>query len=333
MNEEKRSARLRLISYLVIAYMLMAFTWWSILLYTKNRDAFYAKRDLLRIGMVAEGLVRSDGEFFRTTEYLTLARQYQRQEWMIFGEGIVFVISLVIGVWFINQGYNKEMVAGQQRRNFLLSITHELKSPLASIRLVIETLLRRELPREQGQRLMGNALQETDRLNTLVNDLLLSAKLETAYQINREEVNLPELLNNLIQNLEDKYPQATFQFAQQGEIPHLIGDKMGLTSVALNLLENAVKYSPGDAQISTRIYCQDNFLFWEVADQGAGINDKEKKRIFDKFYRIGNENTRQTKGTGLGLYIVDQIVRAHGGKIQVMDNQPLGTRFQIRLPI
>ncbi len=332
--EDRRNVQLRLLSFAVIAYMLMAFTWWSVLLFTKNRDAFYAKRDLIKIGMIAQGIVQTDEAFFQTEIYQTLQRRYRNQEWMILGEASVFVLSLVLGIWFINRGYHKEIVAGQTRRNFLLSITHELKSPLASIRLVLETVLKRDLDRPQLEKLGNNALKETDRLTHLVDDLLLSAKLETAYQPYREKVNLPELLMDTIQKLEEKYPHAVFQYAIQQEIPAWYGDKPGFISIALNLLENAVKYSSEKPSITIRLAYQDRpagFIL-AVADEGAGIPDREKRKVFQKFYRIGHENTRKTKGTGLGLYIVDQIVRAHNGRIKVEDNHPRGTVFSLFLP-
>lgn len=331
--ETRQNIQLRLLSYAVIAYMMMAFGWWSILLFTKNRDAFEAKRDLLRLGMVAEGLVHTDEEFYASSKFQFLARQYRRQEYMILGEASVFVVSLVMGIWFINRGYHKEMMAAQQRRNFLLSITHELKSPIASIQLVLETFLRRSLAKEQTERLTNNALKETERLNVLVNDLLLSAKLETAYTPHNEPLDLGELLEDLITKLRDKYPNAQFLVDVAQDLPYFFGDKMGMTSVALNLLENAVKYSGESPVVKTRLVQKNNqFLLLEVSDEGIGIADKEKKRVFDKFYRVGSENTRTTKGTGLGLYIVDQIVKAHRGKISIRDNQPRGTVFSIDLP-
>lgn len=310
---------------------MMAFAWWSILLFTKNRDAFRAKRDLYRIGMIAEGAISNDEEFLQTAAYKDLSKRYQRQEWMILGEATFFVISLVIGVWLINRGYNKEVMAAQQRRNFLLSITHELKSPIASIRLVLETFMKRTLRPEQVDKLSKNAIQETERLNTLVNDLLLSAKLESAYQLHAEEVNLEKLLREIIRKLETKYPKANFSF-QLEETALMLGDKLGLTSVALNLLENAVKYSQSDPEILIQLKQTEQGIKLCIADHGIGISDKEKKKIFEKFYRVGNEDTRQTKGTGLGLYIVNQIIKAHNGQIEVLDNDPKGTIFQIILP-
>lgn len=333
---EKQNLRIRFLSYLVIAYMMMAFTWWTILLFTKNRDAFAAKSELMKIGMIAEGVIQNDAQFLASASYKTLSIHYTRQEWMIVGEAVVFVISLVFGVYLINRGYNKEMVASQQSRNFLLSITHELKSPIASIRLVLETLLRRELPKEKTTQLQTNALKETERLNTLVNNLLFSAKLESAYQVNREPLDLSEMMEEIISKLSDKYPDASFSFQQEGELPYFQGDKMGMISVALNLLENAVKYSGNDgkAKIEAQLSMpEEGQIKLEIKDEGVGIPEKERKQIFQKFYRVGNEDTRTAKGTGLGLYIVNQIVRAHAGKISVHDNQPKGTIFEILLPV
>lgn len=330
--ERRQNIQLRLLSYGVIVYMLLAFAWWSVLLYTKNQDAYEAKRDLLKIMLIAEGIVGNDAEFNMHPRAAELEQQYEWQEYMILGEAIVFVISLVIGVWMINRGYNKEMLASQQRRNFLLSITHELKSPIASIRLILETFRKRALNLEQQEKFSNNALRETDRLNTLVNDLLLSAKLETAYQPHRDPLDLPELVGEIVNSMEEKYPQVQFSLSIERDFPPLYGDKLGLTSVALNLMENAVKYAGEEPAIEVCLKARPEFVVWKVADNGIGVEDKEKKRIFEKFYRVGNEDTRKTKGTGLGLFIVDQIVRAHNGKIAVLDNSPRGTVFSIQLP-
>jgi signal transduction histidine kinase len=322
--------RLRLLSYVIMAYMLMAFAWWSLLLFTKNKDAFHAKRDLMKIGMVAEGHVGNDAEFEQTADYQELAAKYKRQEYMIFGEAMVFVLTLLGGLWFINQGYQKEVRANQQRRNFLLSITHELKSPIASIRLVLETLLRRkELPRDKAEQLATSALRENERLHELVENLLLSAKLETAYQPHFEEINLAELLEDLMAKFADRHPEALISLDKADDFPIVKLDKQGMISIATNLLENAIKYAHGRPEIAVKLTHEGKKLTLEFADNGPGIPDKEKKRIFEKFYRIGSEETRQTKGTGLGLFIVAQIVKAHKGRIQVLDNQPNGTIFRL----
>ncbi|RMF27010.1 MAG: sensor histidine kinase [Bacteroidetes bacterium] len=327
-------ARLRLLSYLVIAYMVLAFAWWSVLLFIKNRDAFQAKAELMKIGMVAEGRVRTPQEFEATDAYQTLLRQYRRQEWMIMGEATVFVLTLMVGIYLINRGYNREMQAAHQRRNFLLSITHELKSPLASIRLVLETLAERPLRREQSQSLLTNALQETERLDTLINNLLLSAKLDSSYQPTFEPLNARELVQELVEKIRTRHPEAALKVTFPNEkLPPLHADRLGFTSVLLNLLENAVKYSQQAPEIELRLWTSNGTLHLVVADQGIGIPKEERERIFEKFYRIGNEDTRRAPGTGLGLFIVHQIVRAHGGRIRVLENRPKGTTFHIELPL
>ena len=148
-----------------------------------------------------------------------------------------------------------------------------------------------------------------------------------------EEINLALLVEDLSTKIQEKNPRATIRYIQKGAIPLTIGDKPGLTSVILNLLENAVKYSADQPIIEARIWSVQEQIHLEIADHGIGISDKEKKNIFEKFYRVGSENTRKTKGTGLGLYIVKEIVKTHDGDIQVLDNQPKGTIFKITLPI
>ena len=312
--------------------MLIAFSWWSVLLYTKNKDAFVAKAEHMKILMIAESVISNNTDFLQTTEYQDLAKKYQRQEWMILGEAIVFIISLVIGVWLINRGYNKEILLANQQRNFLLSITHELKSPLSSIRLILETFQKRELNLAQKEKFTKSALQETDRLTTLVNDLLLAAKIETTYQPLVEPIPLTASLEDIVSKLKMKFPEAVFTLTSDPPDLFIEGDRLGITSTLINLLENALKYSPKPAMIEASIKADNQNIIIDIADQGHGINDKEKKKIFGKFYRIGSEDTRKTKGTGLGLFIVNEIIKAHYGKIEVLDNLPKGSRFRITLP-
>ncbi len=291
-----------------------------------------AKAEYMKIVMIAKEQVKDNVEFNETEAYQELAKKYKRQEWMIMGEALVFIISLIIGVWLINRGYNKEIESANQQRNFLLSITHELKSPLSSIRLILETFQKRMLQPAQIQQLSKSGLQETDRLNTLVNDLLLAAKIETTYHPASEPIPLTDTLHDLIARLRIKFPEAEFTVHCDPQDIFIQGDRLGITSTLINLLENAVKYSPKPAKISASIkIVQDNTVI-EIADQGLGIPDSEKKKVFDKFYRVGSEDTRQTKGTGLGLFIVKEIVKAHQGSIMIMDNKPKGSKFKIVLP-
>ncbi|MEO0338596.1 MAG: ATP-binding protein [Bacteroidota bacterium] len=319
-------------TYFVIAYLVLAFGWWSVLLFTKNEDAFLAKKELLVLVKIAEGEIRSPEEIETLPEYLALKKEYDTQEWMIGGEVIVFIVILSIGLIMIQKSYNKEIEAANQRRNFLLSITHELKSPIASIRLVLETIKKRVLKPEQKEKLILGGLTETERLHQLVNNLLLSARLDATYEPNREIVDLVQLLEEQTETLLRKHPNAQITLDLQENIPLMMGDRIGVTSVLVNLLENAIKYAGGPAKILVDLRWEKQQILLDIADQGIGISDKEKKKIFEKFYRVGSEDTRRTKGTGLGLYIVKQVVQGHQGTIKVKDNIPNGTVFSITFP-
>jgi len=324
--------QLRIISYLVIFYMLLAFSWWTVLLHTKNRDAFLAKNEILKLSLIAKNEIKNEEEFLKNSSHIGLRDAYKRQEWMILGEASVFVLSLLIGIIFINRGYHKEILAAKQSSNFLLSITHELKSPIASIRLGFETMQRKKLSEEQALVLLKNGINDTDRLNNLVSDLLLSARLESTYQLNTELFSLEVLIDECVQFLKQKFPSAIIKVNLIHEMPEMLADYSAIRSVIINLLENAIKYSDSVPEINIGLTSTKERCNIEISDIGIGIAPNERKKIFEKFYRIGNEDQRKTKGTGLGLYIVDQIVRAHNGTITVSSNQPKGTIFNIFLP-
>lgn len=330
-----QNRQLRFLTYFIMGYMLLAFVWWSFLLFTKNRDAFQAKMELQQMGMAAEGLIKTPMDFYVSDRYQELMTAYRKQERMIMGETIFLSISLLAGIYVIYQGYQREVASSRQQRNFLLSITHELKSPLAGIRLALETIAKRgdQLPSDKRQMLSQRGIKEADRLNKLVEDLLLSARLESAYQFHQEPLNLQELVERIVLQQSQQNPEAEIKFLPDTSIAQVSGDRQALTSVIINLIENALKYSPQPAAVTIRLRQSDKMICLDVADQGIGISAKDKKQVFEKFYRVGSEDTRKTKGTGLGLFIVKELIKAHHGTITVKDNQPQGTVFAITLPI
>ena len=323
--------RVRVVTVLATMYILLAFIWWTVLLFRKNEDAHSAFLQAIRLQLKAEGKYIDETQLKTTPPYLDLQQLQTRHNRMIWSEGSVLFLGLLWGIWAINQGFRKEAALANQRRNFLLSITHELKSPIASIQLILQTFQKRKLEEDKFNHLVNSANKEADRLNELVNNLLLSAKLETAYEPVFEEMNVANVLTEIVSKIKIRFPKADIRFIKN-EVPILRGDRQGIISIFTNLIENAVKYSPDHATVQVKYaYENDKFLF-EIADNGIGIPNNEKKKIFEKFYRIGSEETRKTKGTGLGLYIVNQIVKAHHGTIQVLDNDIKGTIFKIIIP-
>jgi len=253
---------------------------------------------------------------------------------MILGEGFMFIAIILGGALLFHKSLNKERKLAEQKKNFLLSVTHELKSPLASIKLYLETIQKRSLSKEQVTDFVGKCLLDVDRLNDMVENMLLAAKIENqSYTFPKQQFDLSMLVDNIVNRLQINKCDLTQQLIN-AEIESKIevtGDKFALTAVVTNLLENAIKYSGPCETVEVKLYTKNGRVHLEVADQGIGIADEEKSRIFDRFYRVGSEETRNTKGTGLGLYIVKQVLDKHEAIINVRDNRPAGSVFEVIL--
>lgn len=328
-----RRTRSRWIRTALILYVLLFAMWWTKLLYDKNKAEYETRLKLLRYELI-DSHVAQEHNVEQAPAYMAMLDKYKRQRSMIIGEGIVFFMILAFGIWVLNRAWRHEVALARQQRNFLLSITHELKSPLASIRLAFDTLRKRQLNQNQVKLISKNATKDVDRLHDLVNNILIAARLESRFELSKLEVNINDLVENLVSQMRNKFPNTRFALHIDNDKPIIKADQMALTSVVINLLENAVKYCPSTSEsgIEINLKRQQGNIILEVADQGIGIPDEEKQNVFKKFYRIGNEDTRETKGTGLGLYIVKSIIQAHRGSIEVKDNKPQGAIFHIKLP-
>jgi signal transduction histidine kinase len=251
---------------------------------------------------------------------------------MIAGEGTVFALILGLGIYRTRNTFKKEFELSKQQKNFMLSITHELKSPIASVRLQIETLLKRQLPHEKQEFVLNQALQETERLDALVEKILLANRIESsAYLIQKEHFNLSELCQKIINNLKGSLLKNNTINSQITKDINVFGDEMAFTSIITNLLDNASKYSAPQSSIELALSHDGDMITLVIKDQGIGISNSEESKVFNKFYRAGNEETRNTKGTGLGLYIVKNLVNMHQGSIKIATNKPKGSIFTIQL--
>lgn len=329
----KKTFKHRLIFYGLIFYVLTASIWWSYLLLNQNEELCEARLDALRLKEVIYGNLTEEA-FEQSDTYQSLIDIFKRQRLMIIGEGSVFFMVLLTGMGFLNRGFRREVALARQQRNFLLSITHELKSPIASIKLALDTFMKRpNLRTEQIQLLSKGALKETERLHNLVNNILLAARIETSFKISPESLNFNDLITENLRQVRTKFSNIRFYFQSNDKLPMIHGDRFALNSIIVNLIENAVKYSPNGDEVHIRLNKAGKQLHFEVADKGVGISTEDKERVFEKFYRVGNEDTRKTKGTGLGLFIVKNMVTAHKGNIEILDNKPTGSTFKVILPI
>ncbi|MCC6459540.1 MAG: GHKL domain-containing protein [Saprospiraceae bacterium] len=322
---------LRSLTTCVLVYMVFAFAWWAVELWRGNDRYFEISYQLLECQHQASKRGVNLTELQATREYQDIVAYQNKHRRMIFAEGIFFILCLGFGLYVINRSAKREVALTRQRRNFLLSITHELKSPIASLRLILETIQKRDLQREQTDKLCVNGIRDATRLQNLVEDLLLAARLEDNWRPLSEPVDLAQLAHDCTVSLQTRFPKARFTIQIAKDLPLLQADKPGITAVLHNLLENAVKYSPEGSPIHLQASYQNGHTRLQVSDQGIGIPNEEKEAVFEKFYRIGNEEVRNTPGTGLGLYIVKQVVKAHGGHITISDNQPRGTIFTIEM--
>ncbi len=307
-----------------------SFSWWSLLFLRQNQRAFQEDNEKLKQVWTAEG--KDPSTWLSAPEYLVLSAELQRKNMMIAGEGLVFLTLISIGFWRINRSFNREIEVSRQQNNFLLSITHELKSPLASIKLAMETLRRRELKPEQVNRISGLCLEDVDRLERMVENILLASRMEDPrHRFESHPFNLSDTARSVASGLTRRYPDRILQLDIEADIP-MNGDSQAMTSAILNLLDNALKYSPSGTVVDLSLRQEADRILFQVADRGPGIPDGEKTRVFHRFYRIGNEETRSSKGTGLGLFIVQEIVRAHQGQVVLRDRQGGGSIFEISLP-
>jgi len=303
LKEFRADKRVSILFYLLAAYIFLQFIWWAFLLIDLNLELYADESSSVRNKKIV----------------------------MILGEGAVFFSILIAGLVITRNSIRKEISLIRQQRNFLLSITHELKTPISAIRLCLETLSKHQnLDPEKRIALQSNALDNTSRLNELIDNVLLATRIENGENVLVSEItNVSELTTRIVNRFSG---DSAFKINQniEGGIMHNV-DPSAYDSIVSNLIENALKY--GDKKpIAVELKAQDDRTVLSVSDEGTGISDELVKKIFTKFYRAQNEETRSQKGTGLGLFIVKELVQLHGGKISVRANEPTGTQFIVEIP-
>lgn len=312
----------------VLAYTILALVWWGVLLFMQSEQIarFEVQNLELRTDSVSHPVeYHQELQRIETTE--------ERRTVMFFGEGVIFLAIILLGGFFVYLAVYKQMKLSQQQQNFLMAVTHELKSPIAAAKLNLETLRKHKLDEEKQHRLLDNTIRETNRLDQLCNNILLASQMEAQrYQLYREDLDFSALMEAGVKEIQSRIPTHTIQAHILPDV-WLNGDKFMLQIMLSNLVENAAKYSPKNTVIDVELTATANQLKLKVTDEGPGIPIDERRRIFLKFYRIGNENTRKSKGSGLGLFLTEKIVQQHGGTIIVKDNVPAGASFEITWPV
>lgn len=262
------------------------------------------------------------------TSEINTSDSQRRRIIMITGEGLVFFLLLLLGLWKIRSSIQKEMRMSKQQNNFLLSVTHELKTPLTSNKLYLQTLLKRKnLERERQEQLLNQAIAENNRLEDMIENILTATRIDShRLQLNFDNYNLSEEITRIV----DKWAVNRLNIKQNIEKNIICTvDLFIIETILHNLLENALKYAGENPEIEVYLKKERNTITWGVKDNGKGISSQFKKDIFNKFVRLGNEETRDQKGTGLGLYIVKNFAAIHGDSIVYLPNKPQGSHFKI----
>ncbi len=260
---------------------------------------------------------------------------YRRRILMVVSEGSFFAVMLLAVVWVLWKTVRREVELERQHQNFLSAITHELKSPLAAMRLSLETVLRGRADSTASVRFLENALQDTERLQSLVQKVLEV----TRYGLAGKALTLRTAeLSATVEEAVDRFRSRALSAGARLNVsiePEIVArvDEEAFQIVVSNLLENAIKYGGTIPEVTVRLFASDGRAVLEVTDNGRGIPEEDLPLIFDRFFRGGDEMTRTTQGTGLGLHLVEQIVTGHGGTVRVAETGPKGTTFRVELPI
>jgi len=316
-----------IIYWLLLLYIVAALVWWFITLEKQNQrltdlriTELHSKKDTIEPGKFAIQNLKIENDSNRNT------RKY-------IAEGVTFLILILIGAFFVYRSVRRQFRMQQQQQNFMMAITHELKTPISVAKLNLETLQKYQLDDDKQKKLIRMTLQETSRLDTLINNILVSSQLEGGgYISSKEELDFSSLLKDCIREAKSRYPDRVFTENIEPEI-EISGDPLLLQLMISNLLENAIKYSPKEKPVICKLSRSAKEVILNIIDEGIGIDDSEKTKIFQKFYRTGNEATRKTQGTGLGLYLCRKIAEDHNADISVTNNAPSGSNFAIHFQL
>ncbi len=356
----------------VLLYILAFFIWWTYSLMDLNQEKFslLLKNEELRAKqecmMMRNNMYQKEGEPFPKESIENYAQEnckglelfwdeagkpdlrvsktvidrntaeLKKEHFKYLTEGITMFIMIAIGIIWIFVRIGKILNLSKQQNNFLLSVSHELKTPITAIQLSAQTLNRNfeKLNTENKFKLLDTINANTGRLNGLIDQMLILTRIEgSQYKYDKQDIDLKELVNGVIQNSSNTQLS---HFTVINNIPSnaiVFFDRLTFELCFSNLIENSIKYSPNGGTISINGISKGGNWHIEVCDEGVGIKDEEKKRVFEKFYRVGNEDTRTSKGTGLGLYLVKQILSRQNASIRVKDNEPNGSIFVIKLKI
>ena len=268
-------------------------------------------------------------------ENVELSQQVGSNTWLLIGGNLAFIIIMTVLVLF---GFfqAREILQGRRQVSFIDSVTHELKSPLASLKLSVQTLQRRHLAEAQRAQVHQIMIDDLDRLSAFIDDVLEASRLDSgASEHVMTEVALVALVERCAERVRRRYrvEEEAIRIVAPPELS-LVSDPTSLEIILRNILDNAVKYSDEPVQVEVTLQAEGrDRVRVEVQDRGIGVPKEHLRRIFNRFYRVPSESVRSRRGTGLGLFVVSQLTRNLGGRLTATsEGKGLGTTMTILLP-
>lgn len=249
----------------------------------------------------------------------------KQKAWIL--EGLTLgIITLLIGIAMFVY-LDRVVRLNQQQNNFLLAVTHELKTPIAATNLALQTAVKRN-DANITLKMLGMAQSNISRLSSMVEQILMATRFESKFtDPQKVSLNVGDFIQKCIQSMDLSLVEMERIKLSIDHGIYLYADEHMISTVIKNLVNNAIKYSDGEGDIGVEVKQNDTNVTISISDQGIGIPEGERKNVFEKFYRVGEEKTRTKPGSGLGLYLVKKITEIHGGKVSVVNNQPKGTKF------
>jgi len=274
----------------------------------------------------------ADEAFLRNISEQEISRQI-----MVGLEGVFFLVLILAGAWLIYRALVKAEEHKFHQQNFLMAVTHELKTPLASMKIYLGSLQSPKISNEKKTELIPKIKRDLLRLEKLVGDILEAGRFErSGYRLNRGPMNLTLVVEDVLQRMVAHTPEKRIEIDKnlQADLPYS-GDQAALGRALGTVLENAAKYNENKlVQLWIKLETSDKTILLTITDNGIGLKASDAKQIFDRFYRVGDELKRNQSGTGLGLFLAHEIVRAHGGEITATsDGLGQGTTITMRLPV
>ncbi len=256
-------------------------------------------------------------------------------QWLILFEGCFLMLLILAGVYVIFVYWNKQNRLNQMQSNFVASVSHELKSPLASIQLYLETLKYQDVTSDEKKDFVETMLSDTQRLSGLIDNILQSSKADPkTMAMQFQPVNLGEFLTEVVKGYKRQFEDKKCLVELKLEASPILNlDQRALRMVFNNLISNAIRYSPVGSTLNINLHKTGKYWKVDFKDQGFGFEKKELKKIFRKFYRVQNEDTQNIEGAGLGLFISSEIVKHHKGQLKVSSpGRGQGAIFSVLLP-